>query len=72
MSELRKDRKPFVLDPRGVAPRYVVEQNESSAYVLINQFTCESVVIGDTPPFLDLKLQMAITKLKQMEKETNV
>ena len=44
--ELRPDGKPFVLDKRGVAPRYVIEDG-ADGMVLTNQYTGESVEIEE-------------------------
>jgi len=43
---LRPDGKPFVLDKRGVAPRYVIEDG-ADGEVLTNQYTGVSVEIEE-------------------------
>ena len=44
--DLRLDGKPFILDHRGRAPRYVIEDGEDSE-VLTNQFTGKSVKLEE-------------------------
>ena len=46
---LRPDGKPFVFDPRGKCPRYVIEDDEHGTALVVNQFTGWSEVIGGRP-----------------------